>query len=71
MIAPPNLEINLHRQMDGRTDRRLIFFYCLVWETELLLASIGLVFPALVSRYKLFNCSMYQVPVPMLIEEFV
>jgi hypothetical protein len=45
--------------------------YCLVWATELLLATISLVFPALVLGYKSFNCSMYQVPVPTLIEKFV
>ncbi len=45
--------------------------YCLVWTTELLLAEIGLVFPALVLGYKLFNCSMCQVPVPKLIDYFV
>ncbi len=45
--------------------------YCLVWATELSLAAIGLVFPALVLGYKLFNCSIYQVPVPTLIEKFV
>jgi hypothetical protein len=45
--------------------------YRLVWATELLLAAIGLVFPALVLGYKLFNCSMYQVPIPMLIEQCV
>ena len=31
--------------------------YCLVWATELLLAAIGLVFPALVLGYKSFNVS--------------
>jgi hypothetical protein len=41
---------------------------CLVWATELLLAAIGLVFLALVLGYNSFNCSMYQVPVPRLIE---
>ncbi len=45
--------------------------YRLVWATKLLLAAIGLVFPALVLGYKSFNCSMYHVPVPMLIEKFV
>ncbi len=45
--------------------------YCLVWATKLLLAAIGLVFPALVLEYKSFSCSMYHVPVPMLIEKFV
>ncbi len=45
--------------------------YCLVWATELSLAAIGLVFSALVLGYKSFNCSMYQVPVPTLIEKFV
>jgi hypothetical protein len=45
--------------------------YCLVWATELLLAAIGLVFPVLVLGYNSFNCSMYQVPVPTLIEKFV
>ncbi len=34
-------------------------------------AGSGLVFPALVLGYKSFNCSMYQVPVPTLIEKFV
>ncbi len=42
--------------------------YRLVWATKLLLAAIGLVFPALVLGYKSFNCSMYHVPVPTLIE---
>jgi hypothetical protein len=42
--------------------------YCLVWATELLLAAIGLVFPVLVLGFKSFDCSMYQVPVPTLIE---
>ncbi len=46
-------------------------WYCLVWATKLLLAAIGLVFPALVLGYKSFNCSMYHVPVPMFIEKFV
>ncbi len=41
--------------------------YRLVWATELSLAAIGLVFPALVLGYKSLNCSMYQVPVPTLI----
>jgi hypothetical protein len=41
--------------------------YPLVWATELLLAAIGLVFPALVLGYKSFNRSIYQVPVPTLI----
>ncbi len=41
-------------------------FYHLVWATKLSLAAIGLIFPALVLGYKSFNCSMYQVPVPML-----
>ncbi len=50
---------------------RLNIYYRLVWATELLLAAIGLVFPALVLGYKSFNCSMYQVPVPTLIENFV
>ncbi len=45
--------------------------YRLVWATKLLLAAIGLVFPALVLGYKSFNCSMYHVPVPMLIAKFV
>ncbi len=45
--------------------------YHLVWATKLLLAAIGLVFPALVLEYKSFNCSMYHVPVPTLIEKFV
>ncbi len=45
--------------------------YCLVWATKLLLTAIDLVFPALVLGYKSFNCSMYHVPVPMLIEKFV
>jgi hypothetical protein len=45
--------------------------YCLVWATKLLLAAIGLVFPALVLGYKSFNCSMYHAPVPRLIEKFV
>ncbi len=45
--------------------------YCLVWATKLLLAAIGLVFPALGLGYKSFNCSMYHVPVPTLIEKFV
>ncbi len=45
--------------------------YRLVWATKLLLAAIGLVFPALVLGYKSFNCSMYHVPVPTLIEKFV
>jgi hypothetical protein len=45
--------------------------YRLVWVTKLLLAAIGLVFPALVLGYKSFNCSMYHVPVPTLIENFV
>ncbi len=45
--------------------------YCLVWAIKLLLAAIGLVFPALVLGYKSFNCSMYHVPVPTLIEKFV
>jgi hypothetical protein len=45
--------------------------YRLVWATKLLLAAIGLVFPLLVLGYKSFNCSMYHVPVPMLIEKFV
>ncbi len=45
--------------------------YCLVWATKLSLAAKGLVFPALVLGYKSFNCSMYQVPVPTLIEKFV
>ncbi len=44
--------------------------YCLVWATKLLLAAIGLVFPVLVLGYKSFNCSMYHVPVPTLIEIF-
>ncbi len=39
----------------------------LVWATELSLAAISLVFPALVLGYNLFNCSMYQVLVPTLI----
>jgi hypothetical protein len=46
-------------------------WYHLVWATKLLLASIGLVFPALVLGYKSFHCSMYHVPVPTLIEKFV
>jgi hypothetical protein len=41
------------------------FIYRLVWATKLLLAAIGLVFPALLG-YNSFNCSMYHVPVPML-----
>jgi hypothetical protein len=45
--------------------------YCLVWATKLLLAAIGLVFPELVLGYKSFNCSMYHVSVPTLIERFV
>ncbi len=45
--------------------------YPLVWATKLLLAAIGLVFPVLVLGYKSFNCSMYHVPVPTLIEKFV
>ncbi len=45
--------------------------YRLVWVTKLLLAVIGLVFPALVLGYKSFYCSMYHVPVPPLIEKFV
>jgi hypothetical protein len=45
--------------------------YRLVWVTELSLAAIGLVFPALVLGYKSLHFSMYQVPVPMLIEKFV
>jgi hypothetical protein len=45
--------------------------YRLVWATKLLLAAKGLVFPAQVLGYKSFNCSMYQVPVPTLIEKFV
>jgi hypothetical protein len=45
--------------------------YRLVWATKLLLAAIGLVFPALVLGYKSFNCSMYHVPVPMLFSKFV
>ncbi len=45
--------------------------YHLIWATELPLAAIGLVFPAIVLGYKLFNCSMYQVPVLTLIEQFV
>ncbi len=45
--------------------------YHLVWATELSLAAIGLVFPALVLGYKSFNCLMYQVPVPTLIDKFV
>ncbi len=49
----------------------VIHSYCLVWATKLLLAAMGLVFPALVLGYKSFNCSMYQVPVPTLIEKFV
>ncbi len=43
----------------------------LVWATKLLLAAIVLVFPVLVLGYKSFNCSMYLVPVPTLIEKFV
>jgi hypothetical protein len=35
------------------------------------MSAIGLVFPALVLGYKSFNCSMYHVPVPTLIEKFV
>ncbi len=50
---------------------KLVVFYRLVWATKLLLAAIGLIFPALVLGYKSFNCSMYHVPVPMLIEKFV
>ncbi len=53
------------------TLRTTIHWYRLVWATKLLLAAIGLVFPALVLGYKSFNCSMYQVPVPTLIEKFV
>jgi hypothetical protein len=45
--------------------------YHLVWATKLLLAAIGLVSPALVLGYKSFNCSMYHLPVPTLIEKFV
>jgi hypothetical protein len=41
--------------------------YHLVWATELSLAAIGRVFPALVLGYKSFNRSMYQVPIPTLI----
>ncbi len=44
--------------------------YRLVWATKLLLAAIVLVFPALGLGYKSFNCSMYHVPVPTLIENF-
>ncbi len=44
-----------------------IMCYRLVWATEMLLAATGLVFPALVLGYKLFNYSRYQVPVPTLI----
>ncbi len=45
--------------------------YRLVWATKMLLAAIGLVFPVLILGYKSFNCSIYHVPVPMLIEKFV
>ncbi len=45
--------------------------YRLVWATKLLLAAIGLVFPALVLGYKSFICSTYHVPVPMLFGQFV
>ncbi len=48
-----------------------INIYRLVWATKLSLAVIGLVFPALILGYKSFNCSMYQIPVPTLIEKFV
>jgi hypothetical protein len=50
---------------------RTFTLYPLVWATKLLLAAIGLVCPALVLGYKSFNCSMYHVPVPTLIEKFV
>ncbi len=40
--------------------------YQIVWATKLLLAAICLVFPALVLGYKLFNCSIYHIPVPTL-----
>ncbi len=53
------------------TSNDLYNSYHLVWATKLLLAAIGLVFPALVLGYKSFNCSMYHVPVPTLIEIFV
>ena len=45
--------------------------YHLVWATKVALAAICLIFPALVLGYKSFNCSMYHVPVPTLIEKFV
>jgi hypothetical protein len=45
--------------------------YCLVWATKLLLAAIGLVFPALVLGYSSFNCSMYHEPVSTLFRKFV
>jgi hypothetical protein len=45
--------------------------YRLVWAKKLLLAAIGLVFPALVLGYKSFNHSSYHVPVSTLIEKFV
>jgi hypothetical protein len=48
-----------------------LLWYRLVWATKMSLAAIGLVFPVLVLGYKSFNCSMYQVPVPTLIEKFV
>jgi hypothetical protein len=54
--------------VEARTEIWKFYFgritYRLVWATKLLLAAIGLVFPALVLGYKSFNCSMYQVPVP-------
>jgi hypothetical protein len=50
---------------------RMTPFYRLVRATKLLLAAIGIVFPALVLGYKSFNCSMNHVPVPTLIEKFV
>jgi hypothetical protein len=53
---------NYHWQGSAHTDTNI----CLVWATKLLLAAMGLVFPALVLGYKSFNCSIYQVPVPML-----
>ncbi len=59
--------VNTKRRVIARLDPE----YRLVWATELSLAAIGLVFPVLVLGCKSFNCSMYQVPVPTLIEKFV
>ncbi len=62
MELPPNLTV---QKIPNRISSTI------VWATELSLAAIGLVFPALVLGYKSFNCSMYQVPVSTLTEKFV